>query len=630
MKKSCFIPGLPPPVPEVLIPPPENAGNREVNHAYRLQIIEHAARLCGCQTKEEIREFSVKLPPLRNPMDKLLEWGRAVERIREALAAGEKIVVFGDYDCDGVTSTVLMLDGLTAIGIPSERLGWFIPNRFDHGYGVTDSALKLCLSREQPDLLIVVDCGTNSHDQLQKLRDGGFGGRPVEAIVIDHHHLAKPDKNHPAFVLLNPTSIREDDTNRGLSKMCAAGLVFLFWEAVVAKLGCSNWDRQRAVILAGLATQADVVPLSHINRALVKHSINALASRPNHVLGLRALHRQLHRKKQVLPPVDEVTFGFEWGPCINACGRLDDALSAVELLKVKDGRPAVLLARECDTMNRRRINTHMRILDEADEQARAQVLNQPPAKVILAAAPHWNNGVVGIVAARLRERYSRPAFVCGMDKKGNWCGSGRSVPGYDIGTVLALAKSKKADETKDDEEDNTLIISGGGHPMAGGLRFTEANRPRLAAWLNEQCKMKVEDFKPKCEIFAPAEALNVSQWRQLIYGLQPFGRDNPWRPIIIRKARLEKMKDIVLTDRLHAGKSDRPENTFTIFAGHFTAMNGGRFQANWVDEERVRREWIEGRRYTLELDVPNQKNVRQSDFVEPFLVIDCWVETDHV
>lgn len=634
MRRSCFEFNAPT-EPELVLAPPPSVETHKINLKYRQSILEMVARSCGCQNDLEIHEFCALVPPVHNPMSDFPEWEKALKRIRQAKAAGEKVVVFGDYDCDGVTSTVLMLEGLEGIGINPERISWFIPNRFEHGYGVTNRALELCVQRHAPDLLIVVDCGSNSQKELAKLAAGGVGGRKIPAIVIDHHHLAKPVEDHPALVLINPTAWPENDSNRGLSKMCAAGLVFLFWDAVAGKLPAMVWDRTRAVILAGLATQADVVPLSHINRSLVKHSLQELAANPSHVLGLRALHRRLHRKKgkkKHLPRVDEDTFGFQWGPCINACGRLDEADSAVALLREKQNRTAIKLAHECVIMNCRRINTEKRIFEEADEQARAQVFDKNPAKVILVAAPHWNIGVVGIVASRLREKYSRPAFVCGKDAVGNWCGSGRSVPGFDIGKQLALASKPVLLPNGEICLKDAQILSGGGHPMAGGVRFTEEQRPGLASWLDQQFEIDIDQLKPRCQIFAPGEALDVIQWRELIRGLHPFGRENPWRPILIRKARLDNVKPIELdtNDSNGSGQADLPGKSYYLFAGHFTAENGRRFQANWLNLNRVIQEWIKGRYYTLELDVPDLKPglVRKLPYAEPFRIIDCWAESD--
>ena len=639
MRKSEFDSRMMPPKPDYLIKQ-SKAGLTGLQ--LRRLIISEAARRAGCEDESEIADFSRRNPDLCNPIADLPGLELAFETILEVIRQKKKIVIYGDFDCDGISSVVLMLDFLEVIPqAEPERISWFIPDRFDDGYGVTEVGLRGCMAKENPDLLIVVDCGSSSRKELDGLLKGEFG-REVGAIVIDHHGVSETSEPHPAIAHLNPHAHPvKTHAGRGLRDMCAAGLVFLFCDAMSKAKNISTWDYERALIFAGMATYADVVPLRRINRTLVKKSIWLCNQEQfKRVLGLRALHKRLHRRARQRVWVDEHTFGFEWGPCLNANGRLDHARTSVELLRSKKPREALRKAYECVTMNTRRIAIQQGILEEADRQARAQVEDRNPVKIILAASPEWEVGVVGIVASKLKERYYRPVIVCGMDEEDNWRGSGRSIEKYDMGKWFREAKELKR------------IQSGGGHPMAGGLRFTEKQRLVFHNWLNDdkRCSLSQKDFVPQCESLADATELEVADWWQLITGLAPFGQKNLWRPIFLREAQLEsfllhgfgekpqpqteiKQPPETTTAENKADSGDGNENTAneesapkpTLVTGHFlTHVNGMpvKTSVTWRDVDRARREWRVGKKFILELDV--RRKGRKDDVSYYFAVLNSW------
>lgn len=637
MRKSEFDSRKLPPKPDYLINQPKTG---LTSYQLRKLIIVEAARRAGCESDSEIADFCRRNPDLCNPIADLPGLELAFETVLDAVRQKKKIVIYGDFDCDGISSVVLMLDFLEAIPqAEPERISWFIPDRFDDGYGVTEAGLRGCIAKEDPDLLIVVDCGSSQRKELDGLRKGEFG-REVGAIVIDHHGVSETSEPHPAIAHLNPHAHPvKTPAGRGLRDMCAAGLAFLFCDAMSKAKNISAWDYERALIFAGMATYADVVPLRRINRTLVKKSIWLC----NHeqfkrVLGLRALHKRLHRRARQRVWVDEHTFGFEWGPCLNANGRLDHARTSVELLRSQKAREALRKAYECVTMNTRRIAIQQSILDEADIQARAQVEDRNPVKIILAAAPVWEVGVVGIVASRLKERYYRPVIVCGMDNENNWRGSGRSVEGYDMGKWFREAKDYKR------------IQSGGGHPMAGGLRFTEKQRLVFHDWLDERCSLSQEDFVPRCEGLADAKELPVEDWWQLITGLAPFGQKNVWRPIFLREARLESFLVHGFSETNQWPEEEKPSAEKTnpekmaesadendnkadeeaapppaLITGHFLAdekTKPVKVSVTWREVDRARREWRVGKKYILELDV--RRKGRKDDVSYYFAVLNSW------
>jgi single-stranded-DNA-specific exonuclease len=621
-------------------------------------IIEKIARQRG-GGDDYLKDFSNPKPPMPEvSLGEIPVWKKAAARIAAAVSGQQKVIIFGDYDCDGICSVALVMDYLESAGLATKNMLPFLPNRFDDSYGLTQEALEKVLRRQkQTALLIAVDCGSPSFEALKFLRK-----KSIETIVLDHHPVEAMGKDHPADFHLNPKGWPELAAKRkDLCELCAAGLVYLFCDAMARHFKNPKWNSDRGMILAALATCADVVPIFRLNRALVKNAIwhyRFLADRPKIVPGLWSLHQHInarfHEKFNFYPVVDENTFGLSWGPCINASGRLDDARPSLELLRATSIETATQLAGECVTMNRRRCGIQRRVLEQARKQAIAQVGNLPPAKVILCAGQTWNIGVVGIVAARLREEFCRPAIVCGRDGDGKWRGSGRSIPGFDMGKWFKVAA------TEDKNKPNAkLLLSGGGHELAGGLSMTDRQRPSFHKWSNEICQLTAEeDFIRKQEIIGDAVIFSPKSWKVLLDGLLPFGKDHPSIPIIMQHAWLdyftvkvykprdpnwenpdagppaaitndEKLETAISEPPVESAEDETSENTIPeppkplpFARGNFRLP--GRVWpicVRWKDIDRVRREWRMHRRYTLALEV--RINRRGEHY---FSVLDCWPE----
>jgi single-stranded-DNA-specific exonuclease len=363
----------------------------------------------------------------------------AAARLARAVVKGERIAIFGDYDVDGAASVALLRLWLGERGLNATP---YIPDRIDEGYGPNAPAMA-ALARGH-DLIICVDCGTLSFEPVAAARAAG-----ADVIIVDHH-LAQ-EELPDALAVVNPN--RQDDDS-GLGHLCAAGVVFLLLVATNRALRRQGWFGQRAepdlmglLDLVAVATVADVAPLMGLNRAFVRQGLAVLARRGR--AGLAALADVAG----LTAPPSSRDLGFALGPRINAGGRVGKADLGQRLLTTPDSHEAAMLAGELNRLNRERQEIEAVVLEAAIAQAETR---DPAAPLIWAAGEGWHPGVVGIVASRLKDRFNRPAVVIGLDG-GKGKGSGRSVPGIDLGSaVAALAREG-------------LLAKGGGHVMAAGL-----------------------------------------------------------------------------------------------------------------------------------------------------------------
>ena len=369
----------------------------------------------------------------------------AVTRVAAAIEAGERIAVFGDYDVDGSTSAALLSDFLSALGT-APRI--YIPDRMKEGYGPSPVAMRV-LAAEGARLIVTVDCGAAATAALDEA--SGLG---LDVVVLDHHRVEAPP---PAIAHVNPN--QPGDTS-GLGYLCAAGVTFLFLVALNRHLRQSEFYRERGLAepdlrlfmdLVGLATICDVVPLKDLNRAFVRFGLSQIGalSRP----GLQALAGIAGAKAPFTP----YHLGFVFGPRINAGGRVGRSSLGVDLLTVREADKAAEFAAQLDLHNRERQAIEKTILEEAT----ALAATQANAPFLLVTGEGWHPGVVGIVAGRLKERFSKPAFVAGFEG-GMGKGSARSIPGIDLGVIIRAAAEQG------------VIEYGGGHAMAAGFSLTAA------------------------------------------------------------------------------------------------------------------------------------------------------------
>lgn len=428
----------------------------------------------------------------------------AATRLRQAIAGQESIVVLGDYDVDGVSSTALLVGVLRRFGLLPR---FVVPRRSEDGYGLSRSAIDRALEAGKPQLFVVLDCGTNSHDEVAYLK--GLG---IDVIVLDHHR----SKERPLDgLLINPHVHGGDDgADDPWRNLCTVGLVFKLAHGLLKQLRAENHPvafriKLRDFLdLVALGTVADLVPLTGENRILARHGLAILqeARRP----GVRALMEVAGVKPENgITPVD---ISFRLGPRINASGRLADAALSVELLLSEDEKFCYETAQQLDAFNRERQEIERKITEEAERLIEAEFAHLPG---IVLFSEEWHPGVVGIVAGRVSRKYNRPCVVLGNE--GELAkGSGRSVDGLNLVEVLGGCCGH--------------LTSWGGHPMAVGIALRKEN---LAAFRTV--------FADAVRTYAGgdiAEArLNLAAWiapeqitprlMEELDRLHPFGQGNP-------------------------------------------------------------------------------------------------------
>jgi single-stranded-DNA-specific exonuclease len=559
-----------------------------------------------------VDQFFDPCPDPGNPLVKFPECHLACDRLTMACQTHEHVILYGDYDCDGVVSITLMRDALLARGLLPNRIHCVTPHRLYDGYGLKWTLVQENLRRIEEDhgepanLLVCLDCGTTAAREVECAL-----AEDLEIIVVDHHE-PDPDVHLPEdtrFLHINPKfwlSGPNAKEARKLGNMCAAGLAFLLVEAfVLGSGGLGAWSRERALLLAGLATLVDVVPLLGINRALLKCSL-ALANQPDKlalVPGLADLRDRVGPDENEV--VNEDTYGYLWGPCVNAPGRMDRAKPALELLAAPNIAEARFWGCRCTELNTLRKATELTIQELAEREARFQVWRQDP-KVLLLCQPHWHPGVVGIVAADIREAYQRPAVLCSMHPDGGWKGSGRSVEECHMGRLFHSAGRER-------------LAAGGGHEMAGGLSFSEENREKLGKFLDDGCGLDRAHMVPVVEVVAPASVLTAGEWGEVFAQLAPFGRGNLCpglyveaaelmgvrpRTKLSRHVKLEYQADKAAISpeqraamglsakRGRAREQDRPEPTVWAYVGIFNDLITQRaLFALWTDLDAAELGW---------------------------------------
>lgn len=426
----------------------------------------------------------------------------AVERLLRARQGAEPLVIFGDYDVDGVTSTALLLEVLRGLGWAADS---YLPRRMDEGYGLSREAVENCLKKFPVTLLLAVDCGSTSAGSIAWLQERG-----VDVIVLDHHQLSTPA---PAPVALVNARAREGDTPP-FDELCSAGLAFKLAHALLKRgretglRGASDFDLRPLLDFVALGTIADLVPLTGENRILVSAGLErlCLTRRP----GLVAL-----KKVAQCPPVlGAFEVGYQLAPRLNAAGRLETAEAALHLLLAEDPAAAAALARNLDACNRERQNLERGIAEEAAAAVRAKFKPEVDF-VIVEGSPSWHIGVVGIVASRILQQFYRPAIIVGGDGE-EWRGSGRSIAGFDLAEAL--------------RECGDLLVRHGGHAMAAGLAVVPGKLDQFRARLNDLARraLKPEHLQPVLrldgEVVLPELTL---EFLTQLERLKPAGQGNP-------------------------------------------------------------------------------------------------------
>jgi len=460
-------------------------------------------------------------PRLKDLADPFLlpDMGTAVDRLFAARSRVEPLVIFGDYDVDGVTSTALLLEVFRNLGWQVEH---YLPHRLDEGYGLTQEAVANCLQRFPTTLLLAVDCGSTALECIRRLRDQG-----VDVIVLDHHQVSAPVP--PAVALVNPQlgQSRSPGTPGGglvdissfekappFGELCSVGLAFKLAHALVKRgreLGLAaetEFDVRPLLDLVAVGTIADLVPLTGENRILVSCGLERLnrTVRP----GFLAL-KQVAQCPSALGAYE---VGFQLAPRLNAAGRLETAEEALSLLLAPDFATASPLAQNLDAQNRQRQKIERDVANQVIAAVQSK-FNPETDFVIVEGQPPWHVGVVGIVASRILQRFYRPTIIFGGDGL-EWRGSGRSIAGFDL--VGALRQC------------SDLLLRHGGHAMAAGVAIQPQNLERFRTRLNELARQALgaKQIQPDLRIDAEVglSDLHLGALAELDR-IKPSGQGNP-------------------------------------------------------------------------------------------------------
>jgi single-stranded-DNA-specific exonuclease len=401
----------------------------------------------GYETRRSIEEFfAPSLDDLHDPF-LIADMEKAVDRIVQAMNNQEKILIHGDYDTDGITGAALLIKNLRELGLD---VSYYIPNRLEEGYGLQKSGVDRAHA-EQCSLIITVDCGSSAIDEIAYARE-----KDIDVIVCDHH---RPKSVLPdALAMVNP---KTPGSNYPFPDLAGVGVAFKLLQALHDKTHRPKEQCYEDLDLVALGSVVDIVPLINENRILVKYGISRMVKSKK--TGIQALLEETGLKKGVTA----YHLGFVIGPRINACGRLRDARSALELMLTSDMSQALKIARSLSLDNQERKNIENRIHDEAISMIQAE--GHDKDQVIVVASEGWHEGVLGIVASRITNEYYRPALALSI-KEGTAKGSARSIPGVDI--TEAIGKC------------HALLIKYGGHNQAAGLELERKNLGLLRECLN--------------------------------------------------------------------------------------------------------------------------------------------------
>ncbi len=472
--------------------------------AQRLALPEIVGRVMAARGVGFDEADSYLAPRLRDSLpdpSHLLGMDAAVDRLMRAIADGETVGVFGDYDVDGATSAALLTRFFAALGRETRV---YVPDRLKEGYGPNIGGLT-ALQREGVSVVVTVDCGTTAFAPLAEAAAQG-----LDVIVVDHHigEPLLPD----AVAVVNPNRLDETSPHRQLA---AVGVAFLMVVALNRALRAAGWygqghaepDLMSWLDLAALGTVCDVVPLTGLNRAIVAQGLRVMARRRNAGLAALADAAKLDERP------DAYHAGFVLGPRVNAGGRVGESGIGVRLLTTDDGAEAAALAAKLEGFNRERQQIEAEVLAAALPAAEAQA-GDP---LILVAAPDWHPGVIGIVAGRLRERFHRPVCVIAI-ADGVGKGSGRSIPAVALGDAVIAARQAG------------LLINGGGHAAAAGFTVEAGRLGELRGFLADRIERQTGGSPPVPELafdgaLTPAAA--TFELVELLDRTGPFGAGNP-------------------------------------------------------------------------------------------------------
>ncbi len=461
--------------------------------------------------------LSPKLKNLLPDPSSLIDMNKAVDRILNSIKNDENIIIYGDYDVDGATSSAILRRFFDHLKVKNKT---YIPDRINEGYGLnTDALLKL--KKEGADLVITVDCGVVSFEPIKAAKEAS-----LEIIVIDHH--ISTSTMPEAVAIVNPNRF---DEKTDLTNLCAAGVAFLLVIALNRKLkeeGFYNYKSEPDIVnyldLVALGTVCDVMTLTGLNRAFVTQGLKIMANSKN--AGINALIKltELDRKPDVY------TLGFIIGPRINAGGRIGNCKLGSDLLSTDCAETAMEIATILDGLNKERQEIEKETLEEALEQAEKQTKDKP---FIMVKSKNWHPGVIGIVAGRIKEQFNKPTAVIAIDENQIGKASARSVGKVDIGRAITNAKTKG------------ILLNGGGHKAAGGFTVEAGKLNELYKFFCSEVEKEYSEYSNdnslKADLVLSPNSLNIDLLNDL-ENLAPYGMGNSEPRVILENIKLANMK----------------------------------------------------------------------------------------
>lgn len=497
----------------------------------------------GIKTDDMMPFLKKSMQSIINPME-MTDMDKAAERIKRAIDENEKIVVYGDYDVDGITSTALLYDFLISAGAEAE---YYIPDRKGEGYGINIMAVNK-LIKQGAKLMITVDCGITAIGEVE------FAVLQGMDVIITDHHTCKERIPTAAVAIVNP----KRDEEYLCRELAGVGVAFKLTLAAAMKLGIKTIDVfNKYIDLAAIGTVADVVPLTGENRVIVDRGLKSL--RKTKRLGIKALLERCGIRRE---SINTASIAFAIAPRLNASGRLGRAETGVRLLLSKDPAEAAEIAAELDEQNKERQLTEQKIFDEAMEIIAGDP-NFSKKKVIVLAKEGWHHGVIGIVASRICEKFYRPCILISYSN-GIGKGSGRSIDGFDLFNALSACED--------------CLTQFGGHKIAAGLTINISDLDRFIEKINKYAdeNLKESDMIPKVKIDCAVSERSITlNSAELLSRLEPFGTGNE-KPVFLLSGAVIAYISAVGADRKHLRlsiqKNGRQINCIGFYMGEFAKV----------------------------------------------------------
>lgn len=490
--------------------------------AQRTDLSEILARILAGRGVQLDEAETYLVPTIRDLMpdpSRLTDMDRLADRLARAITDTESVALFGDYDVDGASACALMSRYLGHFGLTPQV---HIPDRIFEGYGPNIAAMDKLIDAGA-SLIVTLDCGTTSDAPILHARNRG-----VDVLVIDHH-LSDKELPQPN-ALVNPN--RPDDVS-GLGYLCAAGVTFMVLVAVNRALRARGTaalpDLMAMLDLVALATICDVVPLKGLNRAFVIRGLEVARRGENRGIAALALAARVNG------PLNPYHLGYLIGPRINAGGRIGNASLGARLLAIADEHEALAIADQLNELNNERQRIELEAVEEATRVAEAEIGTGEGPPVLILASASWHAGVVGLIAARLRERFERPAFAIALGPDGGGTGSGRSVPGVDLGSAVIAAV------------DAGIIPKGGGHAMAAGVTLKPGQMPAFRAHIYDQLARSAAVARSETALAIDAALTARGASVDFVRDIEragPFGAGNP-QPVFAFPAHKARFPDVV-------------------------------------------------------------------------------------